>query len=355
MTDVLAQSIELNESTARAARSTVLTPNFYTTDHTAMDKIDLTPVRAEWDAMMAEFRGDANIDHFSRDGDFRAEVEAIPPALREEFLDFLVSSCTSEYSGCVLYAEIMKRSKNPDMKELFELMSRDEARHANFLNLSLRDFDLAVDLKLLKQVKKYKYFSPKFIMYTVYLSEKIGYARYITIFRHLERNPHLRFHPIFKWFHRWCNDEYRHGEAFALMMKAQPALLRGRNRLWIRFFLLAVYATMYVRDHTRPTMSAALGFDPTDYDFKVFRITNEICKQIFPLLLDIEDPRFRANMDRLCRLAAAAEEAKAQGGVWGTLKRWGCVAAAGATLARLFFLPTVEVAPRETVRMAPAW
>lgn len=354
MTDMTAD-VELNESTARAKQSTVLTPNFYTTDYAAMDRIDLDPVRGEWDGMMAEFRKDANVEHFDRDRDFRAEVDALPADLREEFLDFLVSSCTAEYSGCILYAEIMKRAQNPDIKELFALMSRDEARHANFINQSLKDFDLAVDLKLLKQVKKFKYFSPKFIMYTVYLSEKIGYARYITIFRHLERNPHLRFHPIFLWFKQWCNDEYRHGEAFALMMRAQPELLRGRNRLWIRFFLLAVYATMYVRDHTRPHMSQALGLDPTDYDFKVFRITNECCKQIFPLVLDIDNPKFAALLERLRRISDANEAAKKRGGVSGALTRLGCAAAAAFTIGRLFLLPTVEIAPRETVRMAPAW
>lgn len=339
----------------RIERETILSPRFYTTDFDALDRIDVSAVRAEWEQLMAEMEADPNRTHFKRSESYTGIVEALDPELQAEFLDFMVSSMTSEFSGCVLYAEIARRTKNADLRRLMKLLARDESRHAAFINGSLRDAGFDIDLSFLTKVKWYHHFRPKFILYGTYLSEKIGYARYITICRHLAAHPERRFHPVFERFEEWCSDEYRHGEAIALLLRADAKLVDGLNRLWIRFFLIAVFATMYCRDHTRPAFHKALGVEVEEYDWRVFETTSEITRQVFPFVLRLDSPRFRRGMAAMLRASLRLDRARRQRGLLGWAARAGAKLSAGTAFLRMFLVPVQPSLPPAEVRLVPRW
>ncbi len=344
------------DTTAMATETTLLNPRFYTTDFDEMDKLDVSSVRPEWDKLIAQMKSDPNKGHFKKNAEWDANWADMPLPLKREFIDFLVSSCTAEFSGCVLYKEMKRRGSNPDICELFSYMSRDEARHAGFINDALREAGVAVNLGFLTKAKKYTYFRPKFIYYATYLSEKIGYARYITIFRHLEAHPEQRFHPIFKWFREWCNDEFSHGEAFALIMRTDPKLTTSfANKLWIRFFLTAVYSTMYVRDHARPEFHKALGVDIEWYDQEVFKKTSAIARQVFPIEIDIDHKRWLPNLRRMRDAFIAMDDAKRRGGVAGFLGRMTNGASALRAFVSLYTIPVIKTVPPANVRMEPVY
>jgi magnesium-protoporphyrin IX monomethyl ester (oxidative) cyclase len=290
---------EFSHTTRHALKEAVLTPRFYTTDFKAIDRLHVDHMRDEFEWIRGEFEHDYNRTHFRRTDEFLAGFDDMP--VRDAFIDFLERSCTAEFSGCLLYAEMTKQLKDPTLRRIFQLMSRDEGRHAGFLNHTMADLNVALDLTVLQKRKKYTYFKPKFIFYATYLSEKIGYSRYILIYRHLQQHPEWLIHPIFKWFEQWCNDEYRHGEFFSLLMRSQPGLLQGVNTRWVRFFLLAVFATMYLNDARRKDFYAALGLGWRDYDQRVIRLTNQIASQVYPLTLPVDNPQFFKNLDACVR------------------------------------------------------
>ena len=347
------ETIDSDMATEIAMQDTLLTPRFYTTDFDELDAIDVSHIRDEWDPLIDRMVSDPSKGHFKKNADWdEVDWDGMDPQLKKEFIDFLISSCTAEFSGCVLYKEMKRRGSNEEITQLFQLMARDEARHAGFINDALREAGVAVNLGFLTQKKKYTYFRPKFIYYATYLSEKIGYARYITIFRHLEQNPQYRFHPIFKWFEEWCNDEFAHGEAFALLMKSDPKLTRGVNVWWIKFFLTAVYATMYVRDHQRPAFHEALGVDTDWYAHEVFTKTSKLSEQIFPITLDIDNPRWEAGLKRLQKANVDLADAKIQGRKVAQLS---ASIRAGLAFVELFTIPSKKHAVPAKTRLEPAY
>jgi magnesium-protoporphyrin IX monomethyl ester (oxidative) cyclase len=295
MVNTLTKPEEIREGFKVPAKETILTPRFYTTDFDEMAKMDTSLNDTELLALLEEFRADYNQKHFVRDDKFNQSWDHIDGETRQLFIEFLERSCTAEFSGFLLYKELGRRLKdrNPLLAECFNLMSRDEARHAGFLNKAMTDFKLSLDLGFLTKSRSYTFFKPKFIFYATYLSEKIGYWRYITIYRHLEANPQDCIYPIFKFFENWCQDENRHGDFFDALLKSQPQFLNNwKSRLWCRFFLLSVFATMYLNDIQRSGFYKSIGLDARTYDKEVIYKTNDTAGRVFPLILDVNHPDF---------------------------------------------------------------
>lgn len=287
---------DLESLTSRKAlRETILTPRFYTTDFETAASLDLSAQATELEAMLAEMRADYNRHHFVRDETFNQSWDHLTGDARQAFIDYLERSCVSEFSGFLLFKELSRKLKqrSPLLSEMFNLMARDEARHAGFLNKAMADFGCTMDLGYLTKNRVYTFFPIEWVLYTVYLSEKIGYWRYIIIFRHLEKHPENQFYPLFRYFESWCQDENRHGDIFKALIRSQPQLWKTwKSRLWSRFFLLSVFATHTLTVHERTGFYDLLGLDATEFDRRVIQETNETAARAFPSILNTQHPEF---------------------------------------------------------------
>jgi len=275
------------------------------------------------------------------------------------FVEFLERSCTAEFSGFLLYKELGRRLKkiNPVVAEVFTLMSRDEARHAGFLNKALSDFNLALDLGFLTKNRKYTFFKPKFIFYATYLSEKIGYWRYISIYRHLQRNPDCQLYPMFEYFENWCQDESRHGDFFSALLKSQPQFLNTwEAKLWSRFFCLSVYVTMYLNDHQRSSFYESIGLQTTEFNQHVIVETNKTTARIFPAVLDVENPEFFARCDKMVELnkQLSAIGASDSPDFVKSLQKLPILAGFASELIALYFMAPVEAGSLDLPETASA-
>lgn len=282
-------------------RETILTPRFYTTDFEAAANFDLSLQETEIKAMLEEMRTDYNRHHFERQQGFENYQDNLDEKTRNAFIDYLERSCISEFSGFLLFKELSRqlKSRNPLLGEIFHLMARDEARHAGFLNKAMADFNISLDLAKITKTRTYTFFPLEWVLYTVYLSEKIGYWRYILIYRHLEEHPQYKFNPLFNYFESWCQDENRHGDIFKTLLRAKPQLWNNwRSRLWSRFFLLSVFATHSLTVRERSDFYDALGMDAIAFDQEVIRQTNNTSARAFPTILNVDHPQFFPRLNR---------------------------------------------------------
>ncbi|KAK3017093.1 hypothetical protein RJ639_007667 [Escallonia herrerae] len=324
------------KGTKKGIKESLLTPRFYTTDFDEMEMLFNTEINknlneAEFEALLQEFKTDYNQTHFVRNKEFKEAADKMQGPLRQIFVEFLERSCTAEFSGFLLYKELGRRLKG------------------------LSDFNLALDLGFLTKARKYTFFKPKFIFYATYLSEKIGYWRYITIFRHLKENPDYQVYPIFKYFENWCQDENRHGDFFSALMKAQPQFLNDwKAKLWSRFFCLSVYVTMYLNDCQRTEFYEGIGLNTKEFDMHVIIETNRTTARIFPAVLDVENPEFKRKLDRMVeinqKLISLGEE---ENPVVKNFKRVPLIAALASELLAAYLMKPIESGSVDVAEFEP--
>lgn len=269
----------------------LLQPRLYRTDIDILNSLNIEWLRDEFEELRRDFESDWNKAHFKWDDD---AVGLDYQPLWNEFYEFLNRSAIGEFSGCLLYSDVYKKLDDPTLSSIYKCMARDEGRHSSFLNYVMRNMGRRFDLANLPKVQKLQYMHPKWIFVTTYLSEIVGFYRYQNISDHLKRHPEYNFHPIFKYFDNWCKDERRHARFFSLMLRSQPEFMQGRkNRFAIKFFTLAVYVTMYLRD-AEATVYRRMGLDWELFDRKVIDETERAAREVWGLAIRTESRFFLA-------------------------------------------------------------
>ena len=335
-------------STAPHLREDLLTPRFYTTEIEKAAKTDLEGQRAAFTAMLNEMEADYNRDHFDRKAPLD-RLRDLNPEEKSAYESYLVRSCVSEFSGFLLFKELsrqLQKAHRPELSRLFNLMARDEARHAGFLNRALVAEGIELDLPALSGKRPITWFPLSWVLYSVYLSEKIGYWRYILIDRHLKAHPENDFAPLFDFFEPWCQDENRHGDIFNMLIRCWPGLREGlRGRLLSRFFLWSVFLTHSLTVCERGHFYTLLGMDPSRFDEEVMRQTNRTARRAFPVVFNLEGRTYFELRDQLVDTFRAIKATAAEpAGVGRLLKGLGLKVRFAGLLLRQFSQPMVASA-----------
>jgi len=280
----------------------ILTPRFYITEFKKAARTNIEQTRPLFEALKNEMEADYNRNHFDRKASL-IRLGSLSPEEKQVFESYLVRSCVSEFSGFLLFKELsrqLKKAKRSELSYMFKMLARDEARHAGFLNRALVLEGIEIDLPTLSGKRPATWFPLSWVLYSVYLSEKIGYWRYILIHRHLKANPSNSFTPLFDFFEPWCQDENRHGDIFKALIDSWPNITKGiRGRLLSRFFLWSVFLTHSLTVCERGDFYKLCGIDPVKFDAEVIRRTNTTARNAFPIVFNLDDDQFLLLRDQI--------------------------------------------------------
>ena len=289
----------------------ILTPRFYITEFDKAARTNVEETRSLFEAMTKEMEADYNREHFDR----KVSLTRLHSLSHEEkivYESYLVRSCVSEFSGFLLFKELSRQLKKVDrldLSHIFQMLARDEARHAGFLNRALVSEGIKIDLPTLANKRPATWFPLSWVLYSVYLSEKIGYWRYILIHRHLKANPGNSFAPLFDFFEPWCQDENRHGDIFTALIRSWPNITKGlRGRLLSRFFLWSVFLTHSLTVCERGDFYKLCGINPDLFDAEVIRRTNETARNAFPFVFNLDNDEFLVLRDQIVNVFRQIKE-----------------------------------------------
>jgi magnesium-protoporphyrin IX monomethyl ester (oxidative) cyclase len=287
------------------AKETLISPGFYTTNIRKFSNIDTLSFQGAFNTAVTNLKNDYNKDKYIRDDRFNQSWNHIQGESQELIIKLLEMYCAAEYSGFILYKELSYQLKetNSILSDGFLLMSRDEARHASFLNKALLDFHIKPGLGFLKKEHRQYIFLPfSWFIYSTYLSERISSCYYISVFEHLEAHPEHSIYPLFSFYKSWSEDEDRHGDFFGAIIKSQLQFSNGlRARLVCKFFLLLIFSMTYFKYKSNDKLLALLGLDAREYYVSTIKKVNNSIRKDLPAILNVEDPRFFERLD-ICLL-----------------------------------------------------
>lgn len=287
------------------AKETFISPGFHTTSIKKFSNIDTLGFQEAFNTAIANLKNDYTKGNYIRDGRFNQSWDHIQGEARELVVKLLEMYCAAEYSGFILYKELSYQLKESSsiLSGGFSLMSRDEARHASFLNKALLDFHIKPELGFLKKEhRKYIFLPFSWFIYSTYLSERISSCYYITIFEHLESHPEYSIYPLFSFYKSWSEDENRHGDFFGAIIKSQLQFSNGlRARLVCKFFLLLIFSMTYFKYQSNDKLLALLGLDAREYYISTIKKVNNSIRKDLPIVLDVEESRFFEKLD-ICLL-----------------------------------------------------